>query len=160
MLERLPTEHEDGQHDHRVGRGTFVNIYRKGDNNVLSDGHDDFDRAMLQNTRNHLGDAANILDDCEGGQLDPIIVDLATGLSGVKPLLAPAQNMPHRVASYHIKSNLVTGIRHSEEEDTAGGPDVEGIMRNQTWEQSLRNADGYGEVETEFMGFARPYNLY
>jgi hypothetical protein len=68
--------------------------------------------------------------------------------------------MPHRVASYHIKSNLVTGIGHSEEGDTAGGLGVEGIMRNQTWEQSLRNADGYGQIETEFMGFARPYNLY
>jgi hypothetical protein len=42
----------------------------------------------------------------------------------------------------------------------AGGLGVEGIMRNQTWEQSLGNADGYGEIEPEFMGFARPYNLY
>jgi len=160
ILERLPTEHKDGQHDHRVSRGTFVNIHRKDYNSALSDGHDGFDRALLQDTRNYLDDAANILDDCEGGQLDPTIVDPATGLSGVKPHLAPAQNIPHRVASYHIESNLVTGIRHSEEEDTAGGLGVEGIMHNQTWEQSLRNADGYGEIETEFMGFARPYNLY
>lgn len=72
MLERLPTEHEDGQHDHRVGRGTFVNIHRKDDNNALSDGHDDFDRALLQDIRNHLDDAANILDDYKGGRLDPI----------------------------------------------------------------------------------------
>lgn len=159
MLERLPAEHKDGQHDHQVGRGTFVNVHRKDDGNALSDGHDDFDLALLQDTRHHLDDAANILDDC-GGQLDPIIVDLATGLSGVKPHLTPTQNIPHRVTSYHIKSNLVPGVRHSEEEDTAGGLGAEGIMCKQTWEQSLGNVDGYGEIETGFMGFARPYNLY
>jgi hypothetical protein len=126
MLERLPTEHEDGQHDHRVGRGTFANIHRKDYNNAPSDGHDDFDRVLLQDTRNHLDNAANILDDYEG---DPMTVDPATGLSGVKPHLAPTQKIPHRVASYHIRSNLVIGVRHSEEEDTAGGLGVEGIMR-------------------------------
>jgi hypothetical protein len=136
-----------------------VNVHRKDDGNALSDGRDDFDRALLQDTRHHLDDAANILDDC-GGQLDPIIVDLATGLSGVKSHLTPTQNIPHRVTSYHIKSNLVTGVRHSEEEDTAGGLGAEGIMCKQTWEQSLGNVDGYGEIETGFMGFARPYNLY
>ena len=160
MLERLSTEHEDGQHDHPVGRGKVVDIHRKDYNSALSGGHDDFDRALLQDTRNHLDDTANILDDYEGGQLDPTIVDPATGLSSFNPHLAPAQNTPHRAASCHTRSNLVTGIRHLEEEDTAGGLGLEGIMRNQTWEQSLGTADGYGEIETGFMGFARPHNLY
>jgi hypothetical protein len=71
MLEPLSTEHEDGQHDHPVGRGRFVDIHRKDYNSVLSNGHDVFDRALLQDTRNRLDDAANILDDYEGGQLDP-----------------------------------------------------------------------------------------
>jgi hypothetical protein len=163
MLERLPTEYEDGSTT--TGSAvehlrTSANIHRKDYNNALSDGHDDFDRVLLQDTRNYLDNAANILDNYEGGQLDPIIVDATTGLSGVKPHLAPTQKIPHRVASHHIRSNLVTGIRHSEEEDTAGGLGVEGIMRNQTWEQSTGNADGYGEIEPGFMGFARPNNLY
>jgi hypothetical protein len=42
----------------------------------------------------------------------------------------------------------------------ASGLGLEGIMRRQTWEQSLRTADSYGEIETEFMSFVRSYNLY
>jgi hypothetical protein len=160
MLERLPTEHEDAQHDHLVGRGKFVDIHQKDYNSTLSDSHDDFDHALLRDARNHLDDAANIPDNYEGGQLDPTIVDQLPAYLVSNHTSLPHRIYPHRVASYHIRSNLVTGIRHSEEEDTAGGLGLEGIMRKQTWKQSLRTADGYGEIETEFIGFARPYNLY
>ena len=138
ILERVLTEHEDGQHDHPVGRGEFVDAHRKDYDSALSNGHDDFNRALLQDTRNHLDDAANILD-YEGGQLALTIADPATDLSSFEPHLAPTQNMPHRVVSYHIRGNSVTGIRHSEEEDTAGGLGLESIMRNQTLGKSLGN---------------------
>lgn len=69
----------------------LVDIRRKDYNSTLSDGHDDFDQALQQDTRNHLDDAANILDDYEGGQLGPTVVDPAAGLSSFKPHFAPTQ---------------------------------------------------------------------
>lgn len=140
-LDHLRIQHLDHKHDQWFGH---EDAYHQDYKNLLSEDHDDFDRALLH-------------DSFKAAQLSLLAGGPAAGLSNVTLDLAPAYDGPTTAAQNHDRRNTATGSKNSEEAVAATRIGIDGIH---TWGRRLGLEGVYEEVEIDFMGFTRPHLLY
>ena len=143
-LDHLRIQHHDHKHDQWFGHSTIEDAYHQDYKNLLSEDHDDFDRALLH-------------DSFKAAQLSLLAGGPAAGLSNVTLDLAPAYDGPTTAAQNRGRRNTATGSKDSEEAVAATRIGIDGVH---TWGRRLGLEGGYEEVEIGFMGFTRPHLLY